>query len=109
MSVFISHATEDDAVVKRIRKALESLSIPVWVDSRGLTPGDKLTTEVQKAIEDHEHLIAVLSVNAINSTWVKKEIEYALGLKKKVIPMMLPGIEPSALAFWCGSEPHDEP
>jgi len=109
MSVFISHTTKDDQVVKKIRKALESLSIPVWVDSQGLTPGDKLTPKVQKAIEDHEHLIAVLSVNAINSTWVKKEIEYALGLNKKVIPVMLPGIEPSALALWFGSKPHDEP
>jgi tetratricopeptide (TPR) repeat protein len=109
MSVFISHATEDDPVVKKIRKALESLSILVWVDSQGLTPGDKLTPKVQKAIENHEHLIAVLSVNAINSTWVKKEIEYALGLNKKVIPVMLPGIEPSALALWFGSKPHDEP
>jgi len=109
MSVFISHSTEDDAVVKKIRQALQRLGINAWVDSRGLAAGDKLIPKVQKAIEDREHFIAVLSVNAISSLWVKKEIECALGLNRKVIPVMLPGIEPSALAYWFGSAAHDEP
>src|SRR5437899_1599929 len=104
MSVFISHTTKDDPVVKKIRKALESLGIRVWVDSQELSGGDKLTPAIQNAINDHDHFIAVLSVNAINSPWVKTEIEYRLGLKKKVIPLMLPGIEPNALALWFGSE-----
>src|SRR5437016_5161848 len=109
VSVFISHTTKDDAVVKKIRQALESLKMVVWEDSRELPPGAKLTPEVQKAIKDHEHFIAVLSVNAINSAWVKKEIKYALRLKKNVIPVMLPGIEPSSLRHWFGSSPHAEP
>ncbi|HEY6392604.1 MAG TPA: CHAT domain-containing protein, partial [Bryobacteraceae bacterium] len=105
MSVFISHTTKDDPVVKKIQQALHSLGIYAWVDSQELVAGNKLAPEIQKAIEDHEHFIAVLSPNTINSPWVKKEIEYALGLKKEVTPVMLPGIEPSALAFWFGSEP----
>jgi len=109
VSVFISHTSKDDAVVEKIWQALESLKIRAWVDSQELAGGDKLTPEVQKAINDHEHFIAVLSPNTINSRWVKKEIEYALGLGKKVIPVMLPGIEPTALPLWFGSAPHDEP
>src|SRR5260370_6796424 len=109
MSVFISHTSKDDPVVKKIQQALHGLGIHAWVDSQELAGGDKLTPEVQQAIKDHEHFIEVLSPNTINSTWVKQEIEFALGLKKKVIPVMLPGIEPSALALWFGSKPHDEP
>src|SRR5437667_12370563 len=109
MSVFISHTTEDDPVVKKIRQALQSLGIEAWVDSRQLAGGDKLAPEIQNAIKEKTHFIAVLSPTTINSPWVKKEIDYALGLSKKVIPVMLPGIEPTALAFWFGSKPHDEP
>jgi tetratricopeptide (TPR) repeat protein len=109
MSVFISHTTEDDPVVKKIRQALQSLGIDAWVDSRQLAGGDKLAPEIQNAIKEKTHFIAVLSPKTINSPWVKKEIDYALGLGKKVIPVMLPGIKPSALAFWFGSTPHDEP
>ena len=32
--IFISHVSEDDALVKELRIALENLGLPVWVDSR---------------------------------------------------------------------------
>src|SRR5216684_4889550 len=104
MPVFNSHTTEDDPVVKRIRQALQSLGIDVWVDSQELAGGDKLAPEIQNAIKEKTHFIAVLSPKTINSPWVKREIDYALGLDKKVIALMLPGIKSSALAFWLGSE-----
>ena len=39
ISVFISHSTKDDAIVKAIREKLELANIRVWVDSRELTAG----------------------------------------------------------------------
>ncbi len=72
----------------------------VWTDSQRLTAGDKLEASDLGGIDRCEHFLAVLSTNAINSTWVAKEIRYALGKKKKVIPILLPPIEPSALGLW---------
>jgi hypothetical protein len=37
--IFISHASEDDEFVRELRVALESLKLPVWVDSRNLCGG----------------------------------------------------------------------
>ena len=102
-SVFISHSTKDDRTVAEIRQALEGLGIEVWTDSQRLTAGDAVAFE--NAIEKAAHLVAVLSVNAINSTWVPKEIKIALSKGKKVIPLLLPGIEPSALGLWFPEEP----
>jgi tetratricopeptide (TPR) repeat protein len=110
MSVFISHTTKDDPVVEKIRRALQSLGIRVWVDSQELSGGDELPLEVRKAIKDHDRFFVVLSVNTMtNSAWVKKEIDYARRLKKKVIPVTLPGIEPNSLPHWFGSKTHAEP
>jgi hypothetical protein len=103
--VFVSHSTKDDGVIKGIRQALESLDVEVWTDSQRLAPGDPLTPEVLVAIENSDQFLAVLSTNAINSPWVAKEIRHALGLKKRVIPILLPPIEPSALPLWFGEEP----
>jgi len=50
-NIFISHATKDDAFVKELRIALESLKLPVWVDSRNLRGGNKLKPEIDEAIE----------------------------------------------------------
>jgi tetratricopeptide (TPR) repeat protein len=110
--IFISHASRDDDFVKQLRVALESLNLPVWVDSRKLRGGDKLASEIDQAIEQAPAAIVVLSPNTVNSPWVRKEINKALKVEQqkkesgyRVIPLLLPGIEPSALANWFDEEP----
>jgi tetratricopeptide (TPR) repeat protein len=103
--VFVSHSTKDDRVVNDIRKALERLGVEVWTDSQRMAGGDLLTPTVKDAISRASHVLAMLSTNAINSPWVRKEIDHALDLKKKVIPVILPGIEPAALGLWFREEP----
>ncbi len=110
--IFISHATKDDNFVKELRIALESLKLSVWVDSRNLRGGNKLKPEINLAIEEARQVIVVLSPNTVNSLWVRKEISKALEEEKKhsadgyrVIPLVLPGIEPDALALWFDEEP----
>ena len=109
--VFISHSNKDDPTVAAIRRALHSLEIETWTDSWKLSGGDKLKKRVKDAIESAQHFIAVLSLNAVNSKWVKREINYALKVQKKredgfkVIPVLLPGLETGSLGLWFGQEP----
>lgn len=110
--IFISHASKDDNFVKDLRQALEDLGLSVWVDSRELIAGNKLAPEIDQAIEQARQVIVVLSPNTVNSPWVRKEIKKALEVEQtrkddgyRVIPLLLPGIEPSALALWFDEEP----
>jgi tetratricopeptide (TPR) repeat protein len=104
-AIFISHATEDDAFVADLRMALENYGLPVWVDSRNLRGGDQLAPEIRQAIETARYVLVVFSPKTINSAWVPQEIEHALNLKKKVIPLLLEGIKPTALRLWFKEEP----
>jgi tetratricopeptide (TPR) repeat protein len=104
-TVFVSHSTKNDSIVNGIRRTLESLGVEVWTDSQRLTAGDPLTPKVMQAIEGCDHFLAVLSADGIKSPWVAKEIKHALALKKKVIPILLPPIEPSELPLLFGEEP----
>ncbi len=103
--VFLSHSTRDDEIVAKIRKHLEGLGVEVWADSRRLAPGDKLKPEVETAIEASDSVIAVLSQNAVNSPWVRLEIQLAQKAEKRIIPVLLDGIEPGALGLWFEVEP----
>jgi hypothetical protein len=110
--IFISHSSKDDAFVKELRETLEDSGLSVWVDSRSLRGGSKLAPEIEAAIEQARQFLAVISTNTINSPWVRKEIRKALaveGSRKddgyRVIPLLLPGIEPSALENWFDEEP----
>lgn len=110
--IFISHSSLDDGFVKELRVALEASQLPVWVDSRHLRGGDKLEKEIETAIEQARQVIVVLSPNTINSPWVRREIQKALAVEKlrkddgyRVVPILLPGVQPSALQLWFGEEP----
>ena len=110
--IFISHASADDDFVKALRKALEESRLPVWVDSRNLRGGDKLAPEIETAIAQARQVIVVLSPNTINSPWVRREIQQALQVEKqrkddgyRVIPLLLPGVQPSALELWFDEVP----
>lgn len=103
--IFISHASADDAFVKQLREQLEAHGLKVWVDSRNLRGGQKLNPEIQDAIKTSSYCIAVLSTNTVNSPWVRKEIQWAAQANISVIPLLLKGIQPSALGNWFDEEP----
>jgi hypothetical protein len=110
--IFVSHASADDDFVKQLRETLESHHLSVWVDSRNLRGGSILNREVEQAIENARHVIVVLSLSTVNSRWVRREIETALNVAKRrkadgfrVIPLLLPGLAPSALENWFEEEP----
>ena len=110
--IFISHATADDAFVKELREALEAHGLSAWVDSRNLRGGAKLAAEIERAIETARQVIVVLSPQTVNSPWVRREIRKAQEVEGRrgadgyrVIPLLLPGIGPSALEVWFDEEP----
>ncbi|MBL8425524.1 MAG: toll/interleukin-1 receptor domain-containing protein [Candidatus Accumulibacter phosphatis] len=105
-SIFISHASADDTLVKRLREALEALNIPVWADSRELVGGSLLEASIARAIDESAHFLVVIGPRTQDSRWVRKEIQRALAVRQAraeagedygVIPLLLPGIEPSAM------------
>jgi len=111
--IFISHASQDNKFVDNLRESLEIQGLDTWVDFSRLIGGDELEAEIKQAIEQAQAFIVVLSPNAINSSWVLKEVDYAREVKKKqkqpedyrVIPLLLPGTGPGALKLYFKEEP----
>ena len=101
--LFVSHSTLDDGVVKRLREILEGHGQVPWVDSRELTGGDALTDTIKDAIRTARHCLVVFSPHAFNSPWVPKETRFALEVAQarrdgyKVIPVLLPGVDPDGM------------
>jgi hypothetical protein len=91
-SVFISHSWKDDGFVRELRQALEGLGVETWADSERLAGGHSLTTGIQTAVEHADHFLVIVSLDALNSEWVQREVKYAQSVRKKIIPLMRPGI-----------------
>ena len=109
--IFISHASEDDPLVALIRQRLEARDLPVWTDSQRLRGGDVLAPAIEEAIRTAPAVLAVLSVAALNSAWVQRELRCALeasranGGTPRVVPLLLPPLEPAMLGLLFGEEP----
>ena len=71
-SIFISHASADDTLVKRLREALEALNIPVWADSSELAGGSLLEASIARAIDESAHFLVVIGPRTQNSRWVRR-------------------------------------
>src|SRR5215471_6590373 len=97
ITVFLSHATHDDATVTALRQALEHHGVSVWADSQRLSAGDPLTARIQEAISQSQHFMVLVSPRSINASWVRKEVQLAQEVQRahgggyKVIPVLYDG------------------
>jgi hypothetical protein len=87
--IFISHAWEDKALVRRLEADLETVGAKVWVDHTGVRGGDNLPKRISDALEWCDTLLLVWSEAARNSDWVVLEWSNAISLKRTVIPCLL--------------------
>jgi len=91
MKVFISYAHEDREIAKRLVRQLEGAGLEVWDDS-SILPGDNWAEKVSQALKESQAMVVLVSVAALDSEWVRREIEFALGTKEyrgRLIPVFV--------------------
>ena len=94
--IFISYSRKDIEFVRRLAGDLEKAGYDVWWDLTDLRGGDDWPRVIPAAIESSEYVLVVLSPNSAISDWVEKEYTEALGLRKRIIPILL---KPSPIPF----------
>jgi hypothetical protein len=87
--IFLSYSRKDIGFIRQLAGDLEKAGYEVWWDLTDLRGGDDWLRHIPAAIEKSDFFVVVLSPNSAVSDWVKKEYTQALGLGKKIIPLML--------------------
>ena len=87
-SVFISYSKKDKAFAHRLADELESAGFKVWID-RSIGGGEDWRDSILKNLENAGEVIIVISPNAMASPWVNHEGSMALGMKKRLIPVLM--------------------
>lgn len=95
-SIFISHASKDAEVAQTICAMLEDRGIACWIAPRDIRPGNDYAEEIISGIESTIATVLILSENANESVFVKKEIERAISKSKAVFPVRIREVLPSA-------------
>lgn len=88
--VFISHSTKDAKFVDGLVERLRDHYIKSWYAPRNM-PGGYFLSNIQEALAQCDWFLIALSPDALQSKWVKMEVDAAMAdprFKGKVIPVL---------------------
>lgn len=97
-SCFISYSHQDEEFAKRLHSAMRSENLRVWFAPEEMKGGQKLHEQIFHAIQVHDRLLLVLSMDSMKSGWVTTEIRRAKKVereenRRKLFPIRLVDFE----------------
>ncbi|HEY9651623.1 MAG TPA: toll/interleukin-1 receptor domain-containing protein, partial [Coleofasciculaceae cyanobacterium] len=99
--VFLAYADEDKATMEKIRRSLKRDSITVWTNTTDIQTGEAFDEAINRGIEQADNLVYLLSPDLIRCTYCHRELDLAVSLHKRIIPVLVretpPEYVPSAL------------
>jgi hypothetical protein len=80
--IFISHSSADEVFVRELREQLLSQGLQPWTSETEIQAGENWAERVSKALKDASAMVVVLSPDAVKSSWVTRDIDFALSSSK---------------------------
>lgn len=88
--VFISHKWDPDhPFAVKVRDILERNGIPCWIAPESVSGGRDYASEIPWAINTCEVFLLILSQASIESAHIRKEVDFAIRYKKRILPLKL--------------------
>src|SRR3954451_21613594 len=86
---FISYSRKDQAFVEDVlRPALEDHDLRLWIDLRRIPPGASFDKRLAMGVEASRAFVPVLSPDWARSKMCAQELEHAVALKKRLLPVV---------------------
>ncbi len=82
MKIFLSYAQKDATLASQLAERLKKKGFTVWTSGEEVMPGDNWAKKIGKALDESELMIILLTPRALESEWLRQDIDYALGSKK---------------------------
>ncbi|GAA2095662.1 hypothetical protein GCM10009841_06920 [Microlunatus panaciterrae] len=88
MPIFVSYARDDRVVVDQLRRDLHKAHNVVWLDDE-LTGGETWWETILGQIRQCDVFIFALSPHSLRSRACKAELDYAIALRRPLLPVMV--------------------
>lgn len=92
MKVFISYASQDQALATKLVHSLEEAGLDAWYDQREIMPGDNWAEKIASGLKESNAMVVLVTPESLASKDVQSSISYALGDKsfsKRLIPVFV--------------------
>lgn len=87
--VFLSHAEEDIAITTLVSRSLLRQGFTVWWSKTDIQTGVEFQAAIARGIEEASNIVYLISPASLESTYCEWEINYALSLNKRIIPLLI--------------------
>src|SRR4051812_2076461 len=95
--VFVSYSRSDAEFVRRLTEALTDRGKEAWVDTAGIPDAEVFPAALRSAIERSDGFVFVLSPDSIASAYCEQEVEHALELNKRIVPLLVRPVSDEAV------------
>ncbi len=95
--VFISHTAADADWARSFAQALKQRGVSVWFDEFDVRPGESLREALESGLRGSDILVALLDAEFPAKPNLFFELGAAIGMGKRVVPIVPKGMDPSAL------------
>lgn len=82
-SCFISYSHKDEEFGKRLVSRMKEAQVRVYFAAEDVMGGKPTIEQIKFAIETHDRFLLILSLDSLQSEWVKTEIRIASNLEKR--------------------------
>ena len=86
--IFISYSHKNGEFTKKLFEALQAANRSVWSDWDDIHAGTEWRTEIKEGIENADSILFVLSHDWLSSKECRKELDYAVKMGKRLIPVV---------------------
>ncbi|HEX2997818.1 MAG TPA: toll/interleukin-1 receptor domain-containing protein [Anaerolineales bacterium] len=86
---FISYSRADKEFALGLARELRSSGFLIWLDQLDIPTGSRWDDEVEKALDQCEIFMVIMTPRSIVSNNVKDEIGYAIDSNKRIMPVLL--------------------
>ncbi|MDJ0580775.1 TIR domain-containing protein [Crocosphaera sp.] len=91
--VFIAHGEKDEEITDKINRTLRRECLTIWLAKLDIETGTTFQDEINKGIEEADNIIYLISSQSLQSKYCQQEIDYALKLNKRIIPILVENID----------------
>ena len=95
--VFISHTARDTEWARSFARALKERGVSVWLDEFDVQPGESLREALESGLRNSDVFVALLDAEAAAKPNLFFELGAAIGMGKRVVPIVPKGIDLGAL------------
>lgn len=88
LDIFISYSRKDSEFARRLNDALQVQGKTTWFDQDSIASATDFQAEIRQGISGADNLVLILSPDSVASPYCRMELDYALELHKRVIPVL---------------------